>query len=477
MKPRSFVLKNLMDYAEKKPLRMHMPGHKGKYNLFSDLGLLSQGLFEVDLTEVGGMDDLHNPQSFYKEAQDALSCLHGASKTYMLVNGSTSGITAALLGCLSEGDTLLIDSNAHQSVYRAIKWGRFNFHRIGCRMIDHFEIILPPSLKSVKQALSLHPEVKAILLTNPTYYGISTNLAEIAQVCHDHGVIFIVDEAHGAHWDYADFGYPKSAMKSGADISIQSYHKTLPALTQTAVLHLSSRLDSQTVEHIEDALHFLITSSPSYILTSSIDIARNLMEERGKEELERIRIRSKHLQSELSHLSLGLLNPSDLPLGYSLDPSRLTIRIDEDTHAFIQQLESKSVFPEMCFGKNVLFILTVADCNEDLDFLAKAIKSSANYVSLSQKEKTLALKYDFTTQQELTLFESSLMRKEIYLLKDAVGCICGEQVTPYPPGIPLLVPGELVTKEKYEYLQELIDKGHTVYAKHLPTSLEVISEL
>lgn len=457
---------------------MHMPGHKGKTETFEDLRILSQSLFELDVTEIEDLDDLHKPSSFFKQAQDALSQVHHSKKSYLLVNGSTSGITAAILGTLSAGDTILIDPNAHQAVYRAIQWGRLFFQKIKASILDGFDFFLPPTPQDVKEALLSFPNSKAVFITNPNYYGVSTDIEEIARICHAKGIMLIVDEAHGAHWDYANTGYPKSAMKSGADISIQSYHKTLPALTQTAVMHLGTLIDKDMIRDIEEVLHFVISSSPSFILAASIDIARTYMQNSGALLLEKLQQRTKILHQNLSnHTGYTVLGLSNIPPGYELDPSRLTLNIKFNAKAFLKYIHDNNIFPEFLCGQNILFIITVSDTDQDIETLMEIIQS----VKLSKDKKGVQASYPLevflNSQQEISLFEASKRPKDFRPLTESVGSICGEQITPYPPGIPLLVPGERVTAEKIKCLESLISNNQTIYAHNLSQGIKVLREL
>ena len=262
----------LKKYSQNKVYPFHMPGHK-RQSINADLP------YQLDLTEIDGFDNLHNPESCIKAVEDKAALLYNAKRAFMLVNGATCGIMSSIGALTNRGDSVLVARNCHISVYRAIKLFGLKPDYI---LPDYakenganYPVFASVNPKAVKQKLSKNPNIKLLIITSPTYEGVISDIKSISKICKAHGVRLFVDEAHGAHFPFNDY-FPKNAINCGADVSVVSLHKTLPSLTQTALL-LTNDLSLQS--KLQTELAVFQTSSPSYVLMSSVDVCLDYIAE------------------------------------------------------------------------------------------------------------------------------------------------------------------------------------------------------
>jgi len=456
-------------------ISFHMPGHKnGKLRLIQDP-------YRIDVTEVEGTDDLHHPQGIIAEAMKRITSIYGSGKSYMLVNGSTGGLLAAISGVVREGDRLLIGRNCHKAVYNAAMINRLPLSYLypaydGASMI--YGSIEP---EEVKKALEeANGKIKAVLVTSPTYEGLVSNIVEISKIVHEYGAVLIVDEAHGAHFAFSN-KLPESALLSGADIVIQSTHKTLPCFTQTGLLHVSKeaihsgRID---LKRIEKYLSVFQSSSPSYIFMTSIDEGTRYMENH-KQTFDR-------LISEIQSMK-KTFNEKQLPIRYldkkleiarkaSIDPLRLTYVIDRQVvnisgwkladilrHVYHIQVE-------MASNAYMTAIATIADSGKDIKYLEECIIHILGQHQRSSTEEVLVKEDGFgwefinrRPEMVTDLFRANQAEGKNLLLEEAEGKVAKEFIIPYPPGIPLVVPGERITREIIRFLMFLTKNRVEIY--------------
>lgn len=294
----SDLYKNLIEYSNSDYYPFHMPGHKRN---------IEDGVspFSYDITEIDGFDNLHNPQGILKIAMEEAADFYGTDKTYYLVNGSTCGLLSAICGVTSRGDKILVARNCHKAVYNAIYLNELTPVYINPEYIEMYGINGGISPEAVQYGLAENPDIKAVIITSPTYEGVVSDVQRIAEIVHKKGIPLIVDEAHGAHFGLHKC-FPQSAVKLGADIVIQSVHKTLPSLTQTALLHIRS--DIVNVSEVERFLHIYQSSSPSYVLMSSIDECINKLKSDGlflfEPYVKRLEVMLTH-EKQLTHLKIA----------------------------------------------------------------------------------------------------------------------------------------------------------------------------
>ncbi len=460
----SELLDSLKTYADSDCLPMHMPGHKRR------MGEMGNPFF-IDITEVDGFDDLHNAKGILKEAQQRAANVYHSEETHYLINGSTAGVLSAVSALVSFGGKILLARNSHKSAYHAALLRGLKIHYLYPQSIEKWGIngeILPSDVDNILQK---EPDIEAVMLTSPTYDGVVSEVREIAKIAHHYGVPLIVDAAHGAHFPFSSY-FPEDAVSAGADVVIHSLHKTLPSLTQTAILHLNgNRIDK---EKIRNYLSIYQTSSPSYVLMASIDTCIKWAAEH-RDAFESFCKRLDGLLDSLRKMhSLTLI---EVP---RMDATKVLISVQGLS---INGLELAKILRttyhievEMACSSYLCAITTVADREEDLHRLQTALLSIDKSLSKTEtKAKKPVLKTEsvLPAKSVCTLLEANEAEKELCLLSDAKGRISGDFVTLYPPGIPLLAPGEMISKEMILRIFSYQRDGFTLYGIHAD-SLKVL---
>lgn len=424
-----------------------MPGHKGKFpQLFGSF----------DPTELPGLDNLHSPQDTLRRAQNRVAKLYRVARTLFLINGSSVGIMAAINTLTGQGDCVLVPRRCHKSVLAGLVHSGAMPVWLEESLCPHTGHWLPPTAMAVKKLVEASP-IKAAILTNPDYFGLAPDMPTLASVCKKEGVALIVDEAHGAHFNWGKgLDLPGSAVEAGCDIVVQSPHKTLPALTQAAWMHIK---DPVLAEAVQEVLNLFQTTSPSYLLLGSLEFAGNWTKANGSIMLRRLRLLEKLLTLKCKQLGL-----------YSYPPS-----VDRDWTKFILPhrrgilglLHRQGIYPEMVQGDKVLFMLTMADA-----FAPEGIASlyrTLPIISVLPSGASLPeLELPPLPCQEITPREAWKQRGKMVSLAKANGRIARQILAPYPPGTMVVAPGQRLEQEHVEYLQRLHAR------KVIPHWLEVI---
>ena len=421
-------------------LPMHMPGHKRNIRLADYLAQLPT---DIDITEIFGFDDLHAPEGVLRDSMRLASRLWGSDESVYLVNGSTCGILAAVYALGFGGGEAVVARNCHKSVYHALEitgvTPRFVMPAYD-PSLDAFGRLSP---KAVEAALARTPNARFVLLTSPTYEGIISDVREIARVSHARGVPVIVDEAHGAHLGLHGV-FPRGAVQSGADIVIQSLHKTLPSLTQTAILHRSGSLvDRAAILH---ALDVFETSSPSYPLLASIDGCVRLMTDKGARLLSAWKQNLHFFYENTANLStLQILNRQDA------DPGKIVINTAQTDITGFQLMrilrESYAIELEMAMPAYALAMTGMGDTRESINKLQSALREIDN---LLQKKQTRFCAHSESLSLPKTVLtpkEALNLAFEYVPLPDSEGRVSADYAWAYPPGIPMLVPGEQIPSD------------------------------
>lgn len=461
------ILNSLMSYARENNAYFHMPGHKGG-NVFKKLGLdvFDYNLLSMDVTEIPGVDNLHCPEEAIKVAQEMAADAFGADMTFFLVNGTTAGIYAMIMAATTPGDKIIIPRNCHKAVTGAVILGRLSPVYINPDTDNRLNIASAISSVSVDEAVRLNPDAKAIVITNPTFYGACSDLEAIAHIAHDHGMLLLVDEAHGAHFSFHP-KLPKSALQCGADMVAQSTHKTLPAMTQSSMLHVkSSRVD---IDKLRVFLQLTQSTSPSHILLASLDMARYIMQQKGEELLGDVISWCNLLRQEIYGIE-GIYSLSKEDIGrdsiFDIDSTRITINMKdlglsgiEADHMLRQKFK---VQVEMADLYNIVAICSVGDSEKSIAQLREAVKSIATDKSLTRsysKTKMPSIYCSNIPEMSLLPWEAVYRPKEAVLAEQSIGRICGEMIVPYPPGIPIIMPGEVISKEILDFAIQCRDTG------------------
>lgn len=444
----------LIEYSSSDYYGFHMPGHKRQMNMMG-----AAPPYEIDITEIDGFDDLHHADGILEEAQARAARVYHADETHFLINGSSVGILSAVIGVTNRGDTVLVARNCHKSVYHAIEMNGLNPVYLSPGVNPSVQFNTEVSAKDVRRALERVPGIRAVIIVSPTYDGVVSDVEAISEAVHEKGIPLIVDEAHGAHFGFHPY-FPENSNQAGADIVIHSLHKTLPSLTQTALLHMNGGLVRR--EKVRRYLHMLQSSSPSYVLMASIDSCIDLLENHRKELFDPYAKRLKHLRKELSGLKkLQLIETK------SYDRSKVMISV-RNTDISSRQLYSKLLEDyhlqmEMAAGTYILAMTSVGDTQEGMDRLIAALKE-IDAGCRFPKERETDRKLPCLSLPDVVYNSSDIenLMKRTVLFRDSVGQIAAEYVYLYPPGIPLVIPGEKVTKEAADMLQWYYGMGFPI---------------
>lgn len=450
------LFNRLKEYADSDRLPMHMPGHKRR------MGEIGNPYF-IDITEIDGFDDLHHARGILLEAQKRAAALYHSEETHYLVNGSTAGILASISGCTSFGGRILVARNCHKSVFHGARLRGLQTEYIYPQFLENMGINGAVSAEDVDQMLKRYPDIQSVVITSPTYDGVVSDVQRIAKTVHGYGIPLIVDEAHGAHFPFSGH-FPTDSVNAGADVVIHSLHKTLPSLTQTALIHLNGRILDPYRDRIRGYLSVYQTSSPSYVLMASIDSCMDWIRD-SEEQFEQFHEWILRLRKGLRGMKrLRLLEVPEM------DESRILVSAG-GTGWSGQQLagalrQEFHIEPEMACSTYVCAITTIADTEKELKRLLDAFLELDGRLCGQQAaeiQNNTATAGTFRTESVYTLLEAEEQEKEWIPAEEAAGRICGQFVIPYPPGIPLLTPGERVTEAMAEELGRRIRDGSEVY--------------
>lgn len=458
----------VVNYAKKKKISFHTPGHKhgdGIPKKFRDF--VGAKIFDIDLTLLEEVDSLQDPKTVIKEAQKLAAEAYGADYSFFLVNGTTIGNQAMILSTCLPGDKIIIPRNAHKSVIAGIIFSGAIPVYVYPKYDKELGIICNVMPKQIEEAISEHPDVKAILLTSPTYHGIATDIREIVRIVHQHKKILLVDEAHGPHLKFHP-DLPVSAMEAGADICVQSTHKIISGMTQASMMHARKTVDILKLKRILELLH---TTSPSYILMASLDVARMQMATQGREILSKVIILAEEARKQMKALHIGCFGKEVVGREgiYGLDVTKLNIDIRNmgNTGYEVSKVLNKKYGIQVEFSTptSLLGIVSLGNTKNDIYKFVYALKDiKKNYRADEHVAKAVSIIEfpNIASEVALSPREASFSITKKVPFKDAIGLISAEIVCPYPPGIPLLIPGERITKEVYNYLHLLKDMGNII---------------
>ncbi|MDD5935294.1 MAG: aminotransferase class I/II-fold pyridoxal phosphate-dependent enzyme [Clostridiales bacterium] len=457
------LYENLISYADTDYYPFHMPGHKRRKFLEE------KSPYSYDITEINGFDNLHDAEGIIAEEMMEAAKLYHTKNTYFLVNGSTCGLLSAISAVTNPKDTILVARNCHKAVYNAILIRELKPLYLYPTMLSDYNIAGVIRVEDVKAAFSENKKISAVVITSPTYDGVVSDIEAIAKVVHENGSVLIVDEAHGAHFPFCE-EFPKSAIEYGADLVIQSVHKTLPSLTQTALLHrVTDRVEERKVHKY---LGIYQSSSPSYVLMGSIVRCMDYLKN-SKQEFIDYCARLNHFYDEVKLLkNIVVLKNLNFPQIFKKDDTKVIIlaKSGEISGVWLyeQLLEEYHIQPEMVTKDYVTCLSTVCDTQEGFNRLRDALididrKLEAMSHS-SQGRTTINHDSEEFLRNELVYLpcEVDQYRTESIKLNSSEGYVAAEYVYLYPPGIPIVVPGERISKELIERLAEYKAAGLSI---------------
>lgn len=463
--------KYFQHYNEKNLLPLHMPGHQRKTEMGTTLP------YAYDYTEVEELDNLHAPEGVLREAMNRTAAYYGCSDCFYLVNGSSSGLQAGIFTLLEEGDEVVVARNCHRSVFYALSLRKAKIHFLLPEFWEDFSCFGSVSLKEVERLLREFPKSKALIFTSPSYEGVVSDVEGIARLCHENGLSLLVDEAHGAHFSpKRGASFPESAISLGADLVVQSPHKTLCSLTQSAWILGNGQRYSR--EKLSFYLSVFQTTSPSYPLMLSLEKATTLLEREGEALFSHWKEVMESFREKARTLSYFTFLWEKEEACFAMDFTKIFLRVlgipelrlGKDLAKLLR--EDYGIESEMHSGENLLLMTGPFISEEELDRLFLALKDIERRFG-EEKGKPLRSKllssalYQISVADNSLQIQEGLKEGEELSLHDGEGRICLEYLSLYPPGIPLLFPGEKLTKEKIQEIETLEKEGIELqYSRH-----------
>ena len=442
------IVEAMQKYSADKVLPFHTPGHKhgrGAHEILKKF-LTPEG-FRQEVSLMEELDDIHAPNSCIKAAQTLAARLWHADETIFFVNGTTSAVQAMIFGTVKAGDLIFVPRNAHRSVLSGLILSGAMPIFLPIEFDAELNVPLNVNSATIERAIKKFPQARAILLVSPNYYGVAADLEKISRLAHAAGMILLVDEAHGAHLQFCD-ELPPSAMDSGADLAAQSTHKLLGSLTQTSMLMFREKFS----ERVKQAASILQTTSPNQLLLASLDVARLQMEVFGAKMVSRAVKLAKNLRGEIK--KIHGLKIFDSVKNFALDPTKITVNVENlgltgyEAEKFLRH--ELKIQCELSDAANLLFLLTYADDERTIAILIDALKK----LPRDSPKKIISPKISQEiSSAEMSPRETFYANVETVPLKDAIGRICAEEVTFYPPGIPLIMPGEKISAQVAETIR------------------------
>ncbi|HHU02691.1 MAG TPA: aminotransferase class V-fold PLP-dependent enzyme [Christensenellaceae bacterium] len=454
---------SILELLEKRcpvEIPMHMPGHKRNTNLAPYLKRLSA---DIDITEIDGFDNLPRASGILMDSMKNAAKLYGSFRTFFMVNGSTGGILSAVHALTMPGDTAIIARNCHMSVFHAVALRRLKTHYIDPGYDHSYEVVAAMSPYAIEKALIKYPNTRLVVVTSPTYEGVISDIAKIAEIVHAHGAVLLVDEAHGSHLDRSPY-FTGGAINAGADIVVHSLHKTLPSLTQTAIAHVAT---SKKAQRFVEALEIYQSTSPSYLLLASIDACIRLLIEKGDELFlnwhNALNMFDERIVSlnNLSVLCHGNDSPYKHPDFFHFDAGKLfitTLDTDLSGPELMDLLRKKhKIEAEMASSKAVLCMTGLGDTEENLIKLADALIDIDKQVKpASRRESVINMP---SLEIAMTIAEAEERPWREISLAESLGQVSAEYIMAYPPGVPLSIPGAVITEDTLSCFELRRDNG------------------
>jgi arginine/lysine/ornithine decarboxylase len=465
------LLDAITDFIDTKPAYFRIPGHrldKGISSKWADI--VGDKIFAYDVTETPLTDDLHSPEGAIMEAERLLGGLYKSDKSFFLVNGSTCGNEAMIISAALEGEKIMIARNSHKSAMMGLIISGAVPVYVMPEIISDWGIHGVITPQSVRKCFEENPDCKALFLVSPSYYGICSDLVAIADICHEYGALLLVDEAHGGHV-YFNKMLPMGALESGADMCVQSMHKVTGALTQSSVLHIKCHgVGKEAFERLAQNLHLVQSTSPSYLLMTSLDCARYELAVNGEKMMARAVELAEYAREKINNIDgFKCMEGSEF-----VDRTRLVISAKElgITGFELDELlfNKYQVNMELSDYENVLAIVTYANEKEDIDRLINACndisgscKRNNNFANSNRFKADTVPPFPPIPPQAMTPRKAYFSKAQEINWSNAKGKISAQMIAPYPPGIPVVYPGEIITDEIWEYLEQFKKAGRHIH--------------
>lgn len=454
----------LVQHAQNRPIQFHIPGHKKGAGMDNEFrAFIGDNALSIDLINIAPLDDLHRPASVIKEAQELAADAFGADYTFFSVQGTSGAIMTMILAVCAPGDKIIVPRNVHKSVMSAIIFAGARPIFISPVMDPNLGIAHGITPHSVRRALERHPDAKAVLVINPTYFGVSANLKEIVDLAHSYDIPVLVDEAHGAHIHFHE-KLPLSAMQAGADMAATSVHKLGGSLTQSSVLNVKK--GRVNPERIQSIISMLTTTSTSYLLLASLDTARKQLALHGREMAEKAISLANLARARINEIPNLYCFGEEMLDGeamFDYDPTKLTIHVRKlgitgyEAEQWLR--ENGNIEVELSDMYNILCIITSGDNEETVDKLVDAFRRLAKQCEGKANSRDVVIKTPEIPHLSISPRDAFYAETEVVPLKEAAGRIIAEFIFVYPPGIPILLPGEVISQENIDYIVDHLEVG------------------
>ena len=458
------LFNGILNHIKKNPVQFHIPGHKQGKGIAPEFReFIGENALSMDLINIAPLDDLHQPKGIIKEAQDLAAEAFNADHTFFSVQGTSGAIMTMIMSVCGPGDKIIVPRNVHKSIMSAVILSGAIPIFIHPEIDKALGISHGISIHSVKSALKQHPDAKALLVINPTYFGVSADLKSIVDIAHSYHIPVLVDEAHGVHIHFHD-ELPLSAMQAGADMSATSVHKLGGSMTQSSILNVKGNLVSY--KRVQAVLSMLTTTSTSYLLLASLDVARKELATRGKELLDQTIKLANSIRkqiNEIEHLKCVGEEILETEAAYDYDPTKLIISVKDlglsgnDVEIWLRSHYNIEV--EMSDLYNILCIITTGDTEKEADILVSALKHLADERhSLAEKVDTQVLLPNIPLLA-VSPRDAFYSETELVPFDDSEGRVIAEFIMVYPPGIPIFIPGEIITEDNLRYIKKNMEAG------------------
>lgn len=462
---RAPLFEALREHAGKNPVQFHIPGHKKGVGMDPEFrSFIGDNALSIDLINISPLDDLHQPKGVIEEAQKLAADAFGADYTFFSVQGTSTAIMTMIMSVCNEGDKIIVPRNVHKSVLSAIIFAGAKPKFLKPTRDSKYGIDHGVTVRSVKRALQKHPDAKAVLIINPTYFGVCTDLKEIVDFVHSYHIPVLVDEAHGALIHFHD-KLPISGMQAGADMAATSVHKLGGSMTQSSILNVRGKLVNP--KRVQTIFSMLTTTSTSYVLLASLDTSRRNLALNGRAIAEEAIRLAEYARNEINGIP-GLKSFGreilDDESTFDLDATKVTIHVRElgitgyDAENWLR--ENYNLEVEMSDMYNILCLITPGDTQESVETLLRALRHlSQDHHNVLEARELILVETPPIPQLSLTPRDAFYAETEVIPFKVSAGRIIAEFIYVYPPGIPILLPGEVITQENIDYIIDHVDVG------------------